>query len=234
MLHRSLVRKIFRHAAVVTNVSQAFGKKIKDLFGLRAAEVINNTVDTSMFQFKPQDSRVFRFIHVSSLEDVHKNVTGILKAIKTLSTRRTDFEIVIAGPQSESLLLLSRQLGIERLVVFTGEITYEQVSAQMKNASVFVLFSWYENSPCVIGEALCCGLPVIASDTGGISELVNASNGILIIPGDIDTLSRAMENAIDNYSNYDRQLIASNAAEKFCFATIGKKIADLYTVERLA
>jgi glycosyltransferase involved in cell wall biosynthesis len=45
-----------------------------------------------------------------------------------------------------------------------------------KKADAFILFSRHENFPCVVIEALCCGLPVVASNVGGIAEAVDETN----------------------------------------------------------
>jgi glycosyltransferase involved in cell wall biosynthesis len=113
-------------------------------------------------------------------------------------------------------------------VTLTGEISYADVSQQMKMASAFVLFSRYENLPCVIIEALCCGLPVIATDVGGINELINMKNGILVRSENEEELVRAMDLMIDEYKNFDRDQISSDASERFNYSTIGKQFHDLY------
>jgi glycosyltransferase involved in cell wall biosynthesis len=78
-------------------------------------------------------------------------------------------------------------------IEFTGEIAYEEVAKAMQQADCLLLFSHIENSPCVIGEALCCGLPVIASRVGGIPELIDEQNGILVPAADETALLNAMK-----------------------------------------
>jgi len=95
-------------------------------------------------------------------------------------------------------------------------------------ASVLVLFSRYENLPCVIIEALSCGLPVIATDVGGVSELVNENNGLLVRSEDEKDLTESMNDVMNNYKNYDREQIAAQAGERFSYATIGKQFNELY------
>ena len=65
-------------------------------------------------------------------------------------------------------------------IQFTGMLPYEEVARLMRNSDAFVLFSLYENMPCVVLEALCCGLPVITSDVGGLKEVINQENGVLV------------------------------------------------------
>ena len=227
-IYRKEMARVYREATAVTNVSVAVGNTIKELFNLKHVHTINNTVDTSLFNYEDSDNKTFRFIHVSTLTESQKNVTGILSAIKKLSKRRQDFEFIIVGPANKEFRELIKSSGIENFVILTGEISYADVSKQMKRASSLVLFSRYENLPCVIVEALCCGLPVIATDVGGIKELINENNGMLVQSENENELTESMDHMINEYNNYDRKQIATNAGEKFSYSTIGKQFNTLY------
>jgi glycosyltransferase involved in cell wall biosynthesis len=98
----------------------------------------------------------------------------------------------------------------------------------MQQAHAFVLFSNHENFPCVVVEALCCGLPVITSIVGGVAEAINTENGILITKEDQEQLTNAMLHMIENYKHYNRAEIAKAAAEKYSYATIAKQFVQLY------
>lgn len=227
-IYRREVRGVFREATAVTNVSLAVGRTLKEVFRLRHVYTINNTVDTSLFNYEVSNNKKFRFIHVSTLTERHKNVTGILRAVERVSKKRQDFEFTIVGPANKELKELIKTSGLRDFVTLTGEISYADVSQQMKAASAFVLFSRYENLPCVIIEALCCGLPVIATEVGGINELINTKNGILVRSENEEELVRAMDLMIDEYKNYDREQISSDARKRFNYSTIGKQFHELY------
>ena len=77
-------------------------------------------------------------------------------------------------------------------------------------------------------EALCCGVPVIATKVGGIPEIINARNGILIEPKNELQLFNAIEKIIKNYNNYNRKEIAEDSKNKFSFYTVGKQLSLLY------
>jgi glycosyltransferase involved in cell wall biosynthesis len=227
-VYRREVAAIFKQATAVTNVSVTMGNIIKELFNLRHGYTINNTVDTSLFNIARPDNKKFTFIHVSTLTESQKNVAGILKGVRNLSKKRQDFELRIVGPASKEIVELIKSSEIENFVTLTGEIPYADVSKQMKRSSALVLFSRYENLPCVIIEALCCGLPVISTDVGGVKELVNESNGILVHSENENELEESMNEMIDKYENYDREQIAANARDRFSYSTIGKQFDELY------
>ena len=110
----------------------------------------------------------------------------------------------------------------------TGELSYEQVGVELRKSSALVMFSFYENMPCVILEALCTGLPVIASRVGGITEVVGEDNGILINAGNENELLKAMKEMIAKYPSYKRDQISRKAAAQFSYETIGRTITQVY------
>ena len=119
-------------------------------------------------------------------------------------------------------------LKIDKLIRFTGEIPYREVARQMQQASAFVLFSRYENFPCVVVEALCCGLPVIAADTGGTREAINPSNGVLVTSENDEQLASAMQTMMQGYEKYERRKIAEDAAALYNFDRIGEEFLKVY------
>jgi glycosyltransferase involved in cell wall biosynthesis len=227
-LHRRNVKKVFRDAITVTNVSEAIAKTLRNTFGLPEVNVIHNTVDTSLFYYREHPVSKFRFVHVSTLAAHHKNIAGILNAIASVAQQRDDFEVMIVGPASVEVKEKVASLGLDHCIRFTGEIPYPEVASQMQQASAFILFSRYENFPCVVVEALCCGLPVIATDTGGVNEAVNETNGLLVQSENEKQLSQAMNRMLDEYHRYDRKAIAAKAVTAYSYATIGKAFFDLY------
>lgn len=96
-------------------------------------------------------------------------------------------------------------------VTYYGRKSPSEVRTFMSRASVLVVPSLcYENSPTVIMEALSVGTPVIASNIGGISELVEERDGTLVEPGDTEALREAIKKLIA--SNPDREDIKSRAS----------------------
>lgn len=226
-MYRHNVKRVFNNAEAVTNVSAVVADKLKMLFDLFEVKVIHNTVNTFLFNFQKHVPYKFRFIHVSTLTH-QKNVEGILNAVKGLSKLRQDFELVIVGPIGPQLIKTISTLNLTTLVTYTGEIGYAEVASQMQHASSFVLFSRHENFPCVIVEALCCGLPCIATNVGGVREAINNDNGIIVQSESEVQLIEAMANMMNEYQRFDRSKIAEEAQQKFSYSTIGKQFYELY------
>ena len=226
-VYRHNAKRVFNKAEAVTNVSAVVGDKLKALFDLVEVKVIHNTVNTLLFNYQKHTPYKFRFIHVSTLTH-QKNVEGILNAVKGLSKLRQDFELVIVGPIGPDLVKTITTLNVNFLVTYTGEIGYAEVASQMQNASAFVLFSRHENFPCVIVEALCCGLPCIAADVGGVREAVNNDNGIVVKSESEAQLIEAMARMMNEYDRFDRSKIAEVAQKKYSYSAIGKQFYELY------
>ncbi len=229
LLVRFLTRIILKNAAIVVPVSSALGKQINMFWAHVPFQNIPNVVDTKLFYpVEKKTSHPFRFIHISSLL-YPKNPEGIVKTFIHMLQLRFNVELVLVGPLNPALnkLLNTEVMSTERIRT-TGEISYEEVGKELRNADALIMFSYYENMPCVILEALCSGVPVIASDVGGISEVINRNNGILVEAGKEVRLFEAMKDMISNYKYYENDLISQQAKEQFSYETIGRKILRIY------
>ena len=82
--------------------------------------------------------------------------------------------------------------------------------------------------PCVILEALCTGIPVIATRVGGIPEVVTEENGILIDHGNEKELLQAMKKMIERHRDFRKVKISENASALFSYRTVGKQIEEVY------
>ncbi|NNV57549.1 glycosyltransferase [Limnovirga soli] len=226
--YRSNTKRVFANAALVTNVSATIGKKLASLFNLKEVITIHNLVDTAVFNYSGEDLHTpFRFLHVSSMSS-QKNVTGILDALALLKRTAADWECVFCGPAGTDLIDNAAAKGLQDKVHFTGEITYTQVAEQMKQSDAFILFSDHENFPCVVVEALCCGLPVISSTAGGVAEAVHNKNGYLVAAGDSEDLYKKLLHIIDHYEVFNRALIANEAAALYNCDQIANEFLLVY------
>ena len=227
---KALMRAATKAAAFVCPVSEHLAKAMQD-HGLKGTfKVVPNVVDTELFTpLDSKDMKQFTFLHVSSLLDQHKNVSGLLRAFRTLAQKHPNVRLKVVGdgdirPHQK----LAIELGIRKeQIEFRGEQPLVIIAELMREANGFVLFSNYENLPCVIGEAFASGTPVISTDVGGISEHMPNFGGKLISKGNESELTQAMEEMLQ--TTYSENELRSYAETNFSVKAIAKAYNELYT-----
>ncbi|MBN2071021.1 MAG: glycosyltransferase family 4 protein [Candidatus Krumholzibacteriota bacterium] len=126
-----------------------------------------------------------------------KRVDLFLKAMAAVDSRLLDEAAVVIGgdgPDLESLKKLSRELGIFEKVYFTGAVKYNEIPLLLKSCDFFVGTNELTNMSMPPCEALLCGLPVVAFDIAGTSEVVrDGETGLLVSAGDLDGMTAKIE-----------------------------------------
>lgn len=125
-------------------------------------------------------------------------IKGIDSLLRAVSSLNADYHLVIAGPDGGYLsdaIQLVRELHIDDRVSFTGELQRTALAALYGSCDIFVLPSYGgEAFGITLAEAMACGKPVVATDTGGIPELVqDGEEGYLVRPGDRAQLQDRMQ-----------------------------------------
>lgn len=224
-----LYRHIFKRADLFVPVTRDLGERCNQLFGNIQYEVVENAVDTELFYFQPRElpARI-RLIHVSTM-NYQKHTDGLIAAVDRIAATRNDIELVLVGPFSKEMeQCLAAHPRAAAITKTTGNIPYNEVAAHVRSARLMVLFSRFENLPCVILEALCCGVPVVATNVGGIREVISAENGRVIPSEDVDALVKTLNETLDRLETYDREAIARKAAAAYSYRAIGGKYDEIY------
>ncbi|MGP9801364.1 glycosyltransferase family 4 protein [Rheinheimera sp. NSM] len=138
-----------------------------------------------------------RLIMVARFEQP-KDQPRLLRVLSQLTALPWHLELVGDGPGLPAAQALCRQLGIAAKVTFSGACT--DVPRRLAAADTFVLLSHWEGLPLTILEAMSLGLPVVASDVGGVSETIDKQCGFLIAPTDDSALLNAFEQLISSAS----------------------------------
>jgi glycosyltransferase involved in cell wall biosynthesis len=169
-------------------------------------EVIENFVDLDRFstpvpgsddQFS-SDADICLF--VGSFIEV-KGLEWLIRAVPQMVKRRPKLIVVLAGggDLEEKLRQMVSDLGLGSHVRFLGIVKHEDIHKWYQRAKMLVLPSLSEAKPMVILEAFAAGLPVVASDVGGIPEVVRHGwNGLLVEPRDEEGLAHAVCSLFDD------------------------------------
>ena len=227
---RSITKKTVAQASVLISVSKFLGDAINNIVCKREYTIIPNVVDTDVFYYvksKPANDQ-FRFLHVSNLYPI-KKPKKMIEAIALYLSNNNSAVFIFIGNKDNWLQKEAEKLQIAtENIKFLGEIPYKEVAVEMQQANAFFLFSKSETFSCVTAEALCCGLPVIATNVGALPELVTSENGILVDPENIESLANAFSEVQKNIMQYDGEKISKQAAAKFNYEIIASKIIAVY------
>ncbi|KKW67229.1 hypothetical protein AAV94_11610 [Lampropedia cohaerens] len=138
----------------------------------------------------PGDAPI-RFIMVARFQ-APKQQMALIQALTSSNLDDWQLSLPGAGPLLNTAQMLAREVDREQRVSFPGECN--DIAQRLADADVFVLISAWEGLPLSIIEAMRAGLPVVASDVGGVRELVvHGETGLLVPRGDQGSLRQALE-----------------------------------------
>jgi glycosyltransferase involved in cell wall biosynthesis len=239
--YKGLLRKdITGHVVHFASAVIAVSLKLKEAMVAKNLKnsnyrVIPNPVDMDKFNIKEKTKNIEtakkRIIHISCFEDKSKNISGFLNAIKKLSLKRNDFECFMIGdgPEWVQMKSLARDLElVKNFVYFPGLKTEADLVSEINDADFLVLSSQYETFGSVVIESLACGIPVVATNVGVVSDVVNSGNGLIVPPGDIDALEEAIGRMLDSCRQYDRNQVRKSVVDLFNIKIIGEQMYHLY------
>jgi glycogen(starch) synthase len=128
-----------------------------------------------------------------------KGVRVLVAAAGLLEDESAQVLLVGDGPERPALEREAERLGVGGRLHFVGFLAHERLPAVMSHADLLVLPSLYEELGTVLLEAMQAGLPIVASKTGGIPEVIeDGVNGMLVPPGDPEAIALAIDRLLAN------------------------------------
>ncbi|MBA3553244.1 MAG: glycosyltransferase family 4 protein [Gemmatimonadales bacterium] len=194
-------RWTWRRADRVVAVSESVGHQaLRTLPGLRYS-VVPNGVELTCFRPPHRRTRPrarIRCLAVARLVE-RKGLADLIRAIGMLERGRYELEILGTGAEEEALRGLVADLGLGDRVTFSGSLDRGAIARRYREADLFTLAPREEAFGNAFAEAMASGLPVVASDVGGVPELVrHGENGLLVRPRDPLALAAAIRNLADH------------------------------------
>ena len=230
----AMERHAVRHAAATLVYTERLANRMARELGAGAVQVMRRGVDRTLFvapgapPFAPTTDGP-TIVFVGRLVRA-KGVEMLVDAAARLRTPGARVVLVGDGPDRAKVERLARRLGVADRVHVTGFVAHDRIPAALAAADVVVLPSFYEELGTVLVEALHAGVPVVASRTGGIPELVeHGVTGLLVAPGDPAELAGALD-AVVGHPALAEQLGANAArrAPEYDLERVGEKIHALY------
>lgn len=218
--------KIAKRSELILPVSEDLKNALSTNNLGKKFKVLRNVVNTD--RFFPKEKSKDRFLVVADLEDQQKNVSGILEAFKAFNINYPEIKLSIAGggPDEVYIKQKAKELALDKVVTFHGRIPAESLNEILAQSFASILFSNYENLPCVIVESFSAGIPFIATNVGGIAEIINKERGIIINKGNQKELAEAFELMLKN--DFDRGKLRDYALNNFSYKEIGQQLDKIY------
>jgi glycosyltransferase involved in cell wall biosynthesis len=189
---------ILSHRNTLVAISKHNHKLIKKYWHLnnKFTRYVNNGIDISNFHSVQHET--VTFINVSR-QDKNKNQSLILRAFSRLYHKKLSIQMklyLVGGGDYHSLLIKEAEhLGISNLIIFTGYVPSPM--QYLSDSDIYISSSNREGLPLSVLEAMATGLPIIATDAGGVRDLAG-ENGFLIPCNDEYALYEAMKELRDN------------------------------------
>lgn len=226
---RRTLRELMGEADYVTACSKDTLRDMEAFYGQPfgdRAEVIYNGIDASEFDGNIRHQHARPYILGIGRLVPQKGFDVLIKAFAKAQIESHELLIAGEGPERSALEELSRTLGVKQRVHFVGRADRAKVVALFNGCSFFVLPSRLEPLGIVNLEAMAAGKAVIASDVGGVPEIVrDGETGMLIPCEDISALGNAMRRMASDEEMRQRMGAAGRVqAESFCWP----RIADSY------
>jgi glycosyltransferase involved in cell wall biosynthesis len=222
-------KRVLLSADHIMPVSQDLANRLLEYNAKVKCTIVPNVVNESIFH--PSSSvESNKLVHISTAFEPAKNINGMLHAVNILALKKINFTFhIISDGDVKIQHELARELGLlNSKVFFYPTMTTQEVADFIRTCSALVLFSNFENFPCVIPEAFMSGIPVISTPVNGIPEYVNASNGIFIPVGDEGSLADAMLTIINEEIVFPPKDLQDYALDKFSYASVGDQFETIY------
>ena len=159
---------------------------------------------------------------------IHVLINAVPKVIEKANAK---FLIVGSGYMKEQLLNIVKSMGLEHKVLFMGFVEDETLLRPQKCADVSVVPSLFEPFGIVALEAMAAKSPVVVSDTGGLSEIIeHDATGFKAYPNNPDSLASGITKLLldENYRNYIRENAYRKVKKKYDWERIAQQTTQIY------
>jgi glycosyltransferase involved in cell wall biosynthesis len=217
-------------ADAVVAVSPSLATAMREQGLRRPVGVIPNLVNTEIFRpaLRARAPRHFTFLTVSRLTEA-KGIADLLRAIEAFRRSGGEARFRIAGPGPVApFRTLAERLGISGLVTFLGPMMPVEIAAEMQGAQVLIMPARHESFGIVAIEAMACGMPVLATRSGGPDSLITPETGLLVEIAAPEELARGMAAMMARHAAIDAGAIAEHCRSRYGAEIVAEQIASLY------
>lgn len=227
-IHKLCAMYSLRNSAGYITVSEALKNDLLQ-YHQREIRVIPNVINVQKFRITNKSSeKAFNIGILGGMGNYRKGLDILIESVSLLKEREIILHIGGSGALLDKFIKQSMDAGIYAKCRFYGEISNDRLQEFYDRLDAFVLASRDETFGVVIVEAMACGLPVIATDCGGPSEIITTDTGILVEKEKAEKLAEAIIILSENLHQYDRDKIRNYALENFGYDAFNRKIIESY------
>lgn len=228
--YRRMAQRSISKCELVLAVSNHLKSEIEKAgMHARQIEVSGNPINDELFALADRSEPRKMMIFVSRLDEF-KGALRTLMAFHRVSEKLPEWRLVIAGvgEELEAVERYVAQHGLSEKVRITGTLSKDSLNLLMMGADFMVFPSRHETFGLIVQEALSTGMPVIASNTTAVGELVNSKMGVMVNPDDIDEIGDAMVHLAQNPENYKGSELREMVVSRFGIKAFGKRMEKHY------
>jgi glycosyltransferase involved in cell wall biosynthesis len=188
------ISRLFARAATITAPSQYLG----DAFTKFKCDIriIPNPIDLHSYHYRERDKPTAKLVWLRAFHRIYNPVLAVQVLARLIGTM-PEAHLKMIGPDKDGsladVIAEARRLNVYDRISFTGGISKTDVPDQLASADIFLNTTNVDNSPVSVLEAMATGLPVISTDVGGISYLIeNERDGMLVPPADDASMANAV------------------------------------------
>jgi len=229
-----LNQSVYSKANAVVTLSDAIGQIVNESLGIKLNYSVIPSAKTG-FSFNSGEVQSIRsrlkgdFVvgHIGTLDDSHKGQLQIIETARRFSASHPEICFVLVG-EGRDFELFKQQTAALDNIALVGLV--DNVGDYLKAFDIFLFPSRHEGLGSILLDALDFGLPVIATDVGGISEIIeNGVNGFLVKPDAIDDICESIL-GLYSESTLIEQIARANTekAKSYTVGTMADKYAQIY------
>ena len=186
-------QRLFKLSNLITSVSSSVSNELEE-YGLKSNEVkvVGNGVDEKTFIPITQKAKKNKYVLFTGVLRARKGLFDFIECGASVCKKRPDVKFVICGdgPFLPHAIERVRQKNLQEKIIFLGRVSRLKLIETYQNATLQIVPSHYEGLPTVMLEGMACGLPVVATNVGGNSEvIVHGQNGFLVPPREPQIIS---------------------------------------------
>ncbi|MHA1705620.1 MAG: glycosyltransferase family 4 protein [Promethearchaeota archaeon] len=241
-LHHNILVKfiqnfLLKQAQYITAVSVEIKKILIQHYGINASKicVIPNGYDEQIIKkivHNAKNKNKVKIVFVGNLRPIKDPLT-LLKGFKKVIKKYPNIKLQIVGDGSLKgyLEVFCRRNNLSSKVVFEGKKAHKETLKIISESTIFVLTSIQEGLPTALIEAMALGKPVVATNVGGIPEVIrHRINGILVPPQSPKAVSEALDKLITSPALREKlSTAAAESVKNYTWSKIAEQYKRIYS-----